>query len=136
MSIGKARRDLIESKVLDADSIWRRLWYAHLSWGVWGSCFQLRSTAAFVWHSFLIRYCRTSDRIFGGMRYARYQKGQRLAAERSKRKIAELQKQRKERRWRHEQFISAVDQRMNEIEQDLRALARGKAVVRDPATYN
>src|SRR5437868_14739555 len=137
MGIGKARRDLIESKVLDADPIWSRLWHAHLCWVIWGCRAQFRSTAGFIWHSVYIRYCRTADRLLGGTRLLRYQESERQAAERSRRKIAELQKQRAESRWRHEQFMSAVDQRMRELDRELVALfVEGKPVVRDLETYN
>jgi len=109
-SIGKARRDLIDSKVLDGAPIWVRLWHAHLFWVTRGCVFQLRSTIGFVWHWLLIRYYRTSDRIRGGTRYARYQEDQRRAAERSGRKVAELKKQLQEiseRRFNQETLYQA-----------------------------
>jgi hypothetical protein len=110
-SIGKARRDLIDTKVLDGAPMWTRVWHAHLFWAARSGLFQLRSTIGFVWHSLLIRYYRICDRIFGGTHYARYQEEQRQAAERPKRKVAELKKQlqeREERRFNEETLYQAL----------------------------
>jgi hypothetical protein len=132
MGIGEARRDLIESKVLDIVPIWSRLWHAHLCWVVWSCDAQLRSTADFVWYLFYIRYCRIADRLFGGSRVLRYQENQRRKTERSRQKVAELQKQLAKSRWLHEQIILGIDQRRRELDRELLAFAQGKIVVRDP----
>ncbi len=75
--IRQIRRDLIASKALDkAPPPWSRLWNAHLYWALDVCTYEVRSGTKFAVRSFLIRYYQLADRIFGGTRYAQFQKHQ------------------------------------------------------------
>lgn len=89
--------ELIATKALEKAPIWSRLWNAYIHWALRVCSYELRSAAQFARTSFLIRYCRTADRVFGGTRYAQFQERQRRLAECCQQKADELKKQLEER---------------------------------------
>jgi hypothetical protein len=95
--LAKARRDLIDSKVLDDASFLTRLWYRNLFW----ICSFIKTESG-IYVRRPIRfttalYCKLADRLFGGNRYEQYLVRQQKEYERLQAKIRELKKQQQER---------------------------------------
>lgn len=95
--LAKARRDLIESKVLGDGPFLTRLWYHHLFW----ICSFIK-TATGIYVRRPIRtgeelYCRLADRLFGGTRYQHYLERRQQGYERLQAKIREVKTEQQER---------------------------------------
>ncbi len=82
------------------------------------------------------RYCRLLDRVFGGNREWEFCERLRTDAERHEAKIREIQAERTAGYWRHKQLLIVIEQRQQELDQELLAILKGEPVSRDPSTYN
>jgi hypothetical protein len=96
--MSKARRRLIDSKVLDTRTVLETTPVCIPLLDSTRSSAQIRSTLDFVPHWFLFRYCILADRAFGGSRCVRHRKDRLREAEHWEGKIAELRNQQEERK--------------------------------------